>query len=235
MKINKLYSRLIMAIVLLVIEIGLIIIGMMILKKYVSRVYVLNQSIINIGNEIENSLNTKYLVNKNKNQLEELEKFTIRKEEDIHFIAETIEDYADLLGLVVNINNIELTDGTIVKSKAPSQADIDKSKTAAEKTSPTDTKNNLVKPDVVIKSKPIYVTITSRGDFEKLVGLLKMLENSKYIIQISSYSIKQMLLLPPNLPGGEVIVKEIGTDPLKSSDVTTWVLNTKLIIYTHIQ
>lgn len=235
MKINKLYSRLIMAIVLLVVEVGLIILGMILLRKYVSRVYVLNQSIINISSEIENSLNTKHLITKNRAQLDELEKYTIRKEEDIHFIAETIEEYADDLGLFININNIELTDGTIVKSKTPTQSDINKAKVESEISSDVTDKKNPAKNQNSTKSKPIYITITSRGDFEKLVGLLKMLENSKYIIQIPSYSIKQMLLLPPTSPGGEPSVREIGTDLLQSSDITTWVLNTKLIIYTHIQ
>lgn len=74
------------------------------------------------------------------------------------------------------------------------------------------------------------------SSFDNLIKMLKMIENSDYIISIDEYNLREVAILEPNRPGGSVTYRDISfTDDSLSINKKTWMLGLKLSLKTNIK
>lgn len=227
----KIPIQLILAITFTIAVFAIILLGFFLLKKYNSKSFILKESIIGIEKEIQNSYKTKALFTLSDSDLVELKKHTITKTEDIRFIVEKIENHADDLNLPITIERISLTEEEDSNKKKLTGAEIAKAKKEALDKEKQDTLNNIV----VVKSSPVYIKLSLMGDLNKLVDFIKMIENSDYLLSTTRYSLEEVALVPPDVPGGKFIVQSTRSGLIKDYQSITWSLKMDLVAVTHIK
>jgi len=219
MKLNKFKGRLLIAILFFILVSGAIFFGFTLIRKYSSKLFLLSESIKTLTQESDNSSKTKKLIIENSELFNTLKIHTIIKDDEIPMIIDEIEIYGNDLNLPITINNISLGGESKNKKSSPALSDTQNTKSDTEKEkSPT---------------KKLAIEVSSYGDFSQILKLIKLFENSNYILSVDQYSLKQMLIIPSNKVGETVIFKEQSQNNKNESDTKlkkVWVLNAKLVM-----
>ncbi|OGI76547.1 hypothetical protein A3C57_00505 [Candidatus Nomurabacteria bacterium RIFCSPHIGHO2_02_FULL_33_12] len=212
----KFNIKLITALALLIATILAIFFGIKFLRNSASKSFLLEQSIKNTTNEVINSSEIEQLIFINNVYFEELKSHTINTQNDVPPLVESIETYANMLGLTIKIDSISFPEIKVKKgTKAPLKVEI-------------------VPVDAPLALKPLYIDINVRGDFDKLINFIKVMENSNYLTQIPTYSLKKVVI-DNSVIGRNANIIPVSADTIISlQDKVTWVLNARIVIYTHI-
>lgn len=213
MKSNNFRNKLLIALAFFLIVLGLIFFGFTLIVKYSSRTFVLNKLIQNINLENENSLKTKILLIDNIKNYELLKLYTIDKEDEVPVVISEIEYYADSLKIPIKITAINVIDQTQNNSN--------------------DSEESL---EASLHGKKLNVEIQSNADFNNLIKLLKMLENSRYIISIDKYHLRQVVISGSIGSSGDLVFTEIHHNTqMQLGQTKTWLLSASLSIATDIK
>ncbi len=217
MKPSNFKSRLFVSSALLAAAILAICFGITILRKYSSKSYVLSKSTQNILKEKEEASKTRTLIASSEQNIAELAKHNITRQEEVPLIVENLESYADSLGLPLTINTINV--GADQKAKTSTKED------AATKDAPLARK----------QTKELTIELTSNGSFGNLLKLIKLFENGDYILKIPQFSLKQVIMSDPGAFGGAPVFLDISPSNINPIGNKTWLLRAKLTILTNIK
>jgi hypothetical protein len=119
---NNFKSKLFISISFFIIVSAAVFFGFWILVKYSSNSFVLSKSIENIKNYSENSSKTQALISENQKLIDGLDSHIITQQDQIPYIIELIESYADSLKLSIKINNINFLN---IDKDSPKKLSVD--------------------------------------------------------------------------------------------------------------
>jgi hypothetical protein len=213
MKPNNFRNKFLIALFFCLLVLGAIVLGFNLIIKYSSRIFVLNKLVQNINFENENSLKTKLLLDDNIKNFDNLKSHTIDKEDEVPMVVGEIESYADDLNIPIKINSINVVN--------------------LNKKRDSDSENPEASPAL---GQILKIEIQSNGDFNSLVKLLKLFENSNYVISVDKYHLRQVISSGYNAGSGDLVFNEINPNSQINLDQTKiWLLSASLSITTNIK